>query len=533
MKTQENSVEKLARIIEEKDRRIAELEKQVKWFLSQLSLSKHKQYGASSEQTDSNQISMFNEVESTADTSQPEPELTEVKTHYRRRTRLTTDKLPEDLPVEVIEHELPEDGRNCSACGSGLHTMGKEIREEIKIIPAKAVVVKHIRHVYGCRNCEAASEHVPIVKADMPEPVIKGGFASPEAVAHIAVQKFMMGSPLYRQEQEWKQNGILLSRQTMANWLLKASNDWLEPLYEKMRLKLLKHSVLHVDETTVQVLKEPGRAAQSKSYMWLYRTSGEAKSQIILYDYQPDRRYIRPREFLRGFSGFIHTDGYEAYHKLPDNIIVVGCLAHLRRKFFDGLKILPKDKRKDSDLLKGVYYCDRLFRYEREFASLTPEERLDNRQRISKALFDEFYNWMEGLGALPSSMLGKAVSYARSQKKYIERYLTDGRLEISNNRAERSIKPFVIGRKNWLFANTPAGARASAVYYSLVVTAIENGFNPFEYLMWVLTQMPNLGKPGYAASAEDLLPDSTVLPERVFIPRSKKEPELYAWEEEE
>ena len=151
MKTQENSVEKLARIIEEKDRRIAELEKQVKWFLSQLSLSKHKQYGASSEQTDSNQISMFNEVESTADMSQPEPELTEVKTHYRRRTRLTTDKLPEDLPVEVIEHELPEDGRNCSACGSGLHTMGKEIREEIKIIPAKAVVVKHIRHVYGCR----------------------------------------------------------------------------------------------------------------------------------------------------------------------------------------------------------------------------------------------------------------------------------------------------------------------------------------------------------------------------------------------
>jgi transposase len=169
-----------------------------------------------------------------------------VKTHYRRRTRLTTDKLPEDLPVEVIEHELPEDGRNCSACGSGLHTMGKEIREEIKIIPAKAVVVKHIRHVYGCRNCEAASEHVPIVKADMPEPVIKGGFASPEAVAHIAVQKFMMGSPLYRQEQEWKQNGILLSRQTMANWLLKASNDWLEPLYEKMRLKLLKHSVFWI-----------------------------------------------------------------------------------------------------------------------------------------------------------------------------------------------------------------------------------------------------------------------------------------------
>ena len=533
MKTQEISVEKLTNIIEEKDRRIAELEKQVEWFLAQLRLAKHEQYGASSEQTDSNQMSIFNEIESTADSIQPEPKITEVKAHYRRRTRLTTDKLPEDLPVEVVEHELPEEDRGCPECGSELHTMGKETREEIKIIPAKAVIVRHIRHIYACRNCESTSDHVPIVKADMPEPVIKGGFASPEAIAHIAVQKFMMASPLYRQEQEWKQKGILLSRQTMANWLLKASYDWLEPLYKEMRLKLLEHSILHVDETIVQVLKEPGKAAQSKSYMWIYRTSGEAKSQNILYDYQPDRRYIRPREFLEGFSGFIHTDGYEAYHKLPDNITVVGCLAHLRRKFFDGLKILPKEKKKDSSLSKGVEYCDKLFRYEREFALLPPKERLDRRQRLSKPLFDEFYDWMEGVGALPSSILGKAVYYARSQKKYIERYLTDGRLEISNNRAERSIKPFVIGRKNWLFSNTPAGARSSAIYYSLIVTAIENGLNPFEYLIWILTQMPNLGRPGYVTSVEELLPDSAVLPEKVFTPTPKKGPEKYAWEEDQ
>jgi transposase len=533
MKIQEISVEKLIKIIEEKDRKIAELEKQVEWFLSQMRLAKHRQYGASSEQIDSNQISLFNEIETTADLTKPEPEISEVKAHYRKRTRLTTDKLPDDLPVEIIEHELPKKDRDCPECGNELHTMGKETRDEIKIIPAKAVIVRHVRYTYACRNCETASDHVPIVKADMPEPVIKGGFASPEAIAHIAVQKFMMASPLYRQEQEWKQNGILLSRQTMANWLLKASKDWLEPLFEEMKQKLLKHSVLHVDETTVQVLKEPGKAAQSKSYMWLYRTSGEAKNQIVLYDYQSDRRYIRPREFLEGFSGFIHTDGYEAYHRLPDNITVVGCLAHLRRKFFEGLKILPKEKWKDSSLFTGVEYCDRLFRYEREFALLTPKERLEKRQRFSKPLFDEFYNWMEGLSALPSSMLGKALHYAFTQKKYIERYLTDGRLEISNNRAERSIRPFVIGRKNWLFSNAPAGARSSAIYYSLVVTAIENGLNPYEYLTWILTQMPNLGKPGYVASIEELLPGSTILPEKVFAPTSKKQLEQYAWEEEE
>jgi len=212
MKTQDISKEELLDIIEKKDRRIAELEKQVEWFLMQLRLAKHKQYGVSSEQTYPNQLSIFNETEATVNLAQPEPEITEVKAHYHKRTRLTTDKLPEDLPVEIIEHELPEEDRSCSECGSELHTMGKETREELKIIPAKTVIVRHVRHIYACRDCEATSDHVPIVKTEMPEPFIKGGLAFPETIAHIAVQKFMMASPLYRQEQEWKQNSILLSR---------------------------------------------------------------------------------------------------------------------------------------------------------------------------------------------------------------------------------------------------------------------------------------------------------------------------------
>ncbi|NLF45662.1 MAG: transposase, partial [Syntrophomonadaceae bacterium] len=244
MKTQENMEEKLLEIIKEKDRKISELEQQIEWFMSQIRLAKHKQFGASSEQTDIAQLSIFNEAEANADMALPEPKITEVKAHYRKQTRLTTDKLPGDLPVEIIEHVLADGECLCPECSSQMHTMGKETREELKIIPAKAVILRHIRHVYACRNCEATSDHVPIVKADMPEPVIKGGFASPEAIAHIAVQKFMMASPLYRQEQEFKQNGILLSRQTMSNWLLKASRDWLEPLYEEMKLKLCEHDVL-------------------------------------------------------------------------------------------------------------------------------------------------------------------------------------------------------------------------------------------------------------------------------------------------
>lgn len=240
METQEISAEKLLGIIEEKDRKIAELEKQLEWLMSQIRLAKHKQFGTSSEKTDSLQLSLFNEAESHADMTIPEPKIAEVKAHYRKRTRLTTDKLPKELPIEIIEHQLSAEECICPECGSDMHTMGKEIREELKIIPAKAIITRHVQHIYACRNCEETSDHVPIVKADMPEPVIKGGFAAPETIAHIAVQKFMMASPLYRQEQEWKQNGILLSRQTMSNWLIKASEAWLEPIYEELKRRLCK-----------------------------------------------------------------------------------------------------------------------------------------------------------------------------------------------------------------------------------------------------------------------------------------------------
>jgi transposase len=533
MDTKEIPAVKLRDIIEEKDRRIMELEQQVQWLMSQIRLAKHKQFGTSSEQTNVEQINLFSEAEVTANSADPEPSLSKVKAHYRKRTRLTTDKLPEDLPVEIIEHELPEAERFCPDCGGELHTMGRETREELKIIPAKAVIVRHVRHIYACRNCEETSERTPIVKADMPAPVIKGGFASSETIAHIASQKFMMASPLYRQEQEWKQNGIQLSRQTMSNWLIKASEDWLEPIYEEMKQRLRGHGVVHGDETVLQVLKEPGKTAQSKSYMWLYRTSGEAKHQIVLYDYQPDRKHTHPEEFLKGFSGYLHADGYDGYHKLPDNIIVVGCWAHLRRKLFDALKTLPKEKQSGSNAAKGVTYCDRLFQLEKRFALLAPEKRFEEREKLSRHLIHEFYEWIGHLNALPNTLLGKAAYYAQSQRKYLERYLLDGRLEVSNNRAERSIKPFVIGRKNWLFSNTPSGARASAIYYSLIVTAMENGLNQFEYLSWIFTNAPNLGKPGYAAAIVDLLPGSSEIPQKVFIPKTKRtEPEKYAWEED-
>ncbi len=471
--------------------RIAELEALVKYYEEQIRLARHRQFGASSEKSEYDQLNFFNEAEDTANANVPEPELSEIKRHYRKSRRLVNEGLPENLPVEIVEHDIAASEKICPQCGGDMHVMGREKRRELVIIPAKVKIREHIRKVYACRDCERDEDGVPINKAPTDEPVIKGGFASPETIAHIICQKFVMGVPLYRQEQEWKRQGIMLSRQTMSNWLLKATEDWLEPVYDAYRELLLISTVLHADETTLQVLREPGKAAQSKSYMWLYRTSGCAYHPIIYYDYQPDRKSKRPKEFLKEFSGYLHTDGYDGYHGLPDDIVIVGCWAHARRKFDEALKSAGEQSRDADNILRGKRYCDRLFALERTFEKLTADERFLKRQELSKPLLDEFLLWLGQLNALPKTPLGRAVRYVLGQRKYLERYLLDGRLEISNNRAERSIKPFVIGRKNFLFANTPRGARASAIMYSIVETAKENGFDPFAYLTYIFKNAPN------------------------------------------
>jgi len=471
--------------------KISELEALVKYYEGQFRLAKHRRFGASSEKSEYDQPNLFNEVEATVDTNVPEPELTAINRHYRKRARLVNDGLPESLPVEVVEHDLPANERECPQCGSNLHAMGREKRRELVIIPAQVKIREHVRKVYACRDCERDEYGVPILKAAMDEPVIKGSFASPESIAHIMTQKFVMGLPLYRQEQEWNRQGVMLSRQTMSNWLLKATEDWLEPIYEALKEILCNQHVLHADETTLQVLREPGKPAQSKSYMWLYRTGGDREHPIVLYDYQPDRSRKRPAEFLKDFKGYLHTDGYDVYHGLKPEIVIVGCWAHARRKWDEALKSLPEKDYDTSNVLRGKRYCDRLFELEREFAGLSPDERFSKRLEFAKPMADEFFAWAEQFCNMPKTPVGKAAHYVLSQRKYLERYLLDGRLEISNNRAERSIKPFVIDRKNFLFANTPRGAKASAIMFSIIETAKENGLNPFKYLAYVFKNAPN------------------------------------------
>lgn len=498
--------------------KITQLNQQVEWLMEQMRLAKHRQFGASSEKSEYEQANLFNEAEASAEPAAG-AELTEVEKHYRKRRREAKDRLPEDLPVEIVEHALPEEDQVCPACAGPLHVMGKEtVRRELKLIPARAVIVEHVRYTYACRSCEKNEVSVPIIKAPLPAPVIKGSFASPEAVAHIMTQKFVMGVPLYRQEQEWSRQGIMLSRQTMSNWLLRCTEDWLEPVYGTLKNRLLTHDALHADETTLQVLREPGKTAQSKSYMWLYRTSGDAAVPIVLYEYQPDRKAKHPGEFLRGWNGYLHADGYSGYHSLPDNIMVVGCWAHARRKFDEALKSIPPKDHVGSGALIGLGYCNELFTIEKRLAELSFAERYAKRRELAQPVLDRFLAWLEIQNRrLVKNALGKAVSYTLDQWPYLMRYLLDGRLEISNNRAENSIRPFVIGRKNFLFANTPGGARASAMMYSVVETAKENGLNPYEYLAHLFRAMPS------GANLNELLPGSKSLPQSCYCPRTEQE----------
>ena len=479
--------------LQAQSKRISELESRVDVLMEALRLARHKQFGSSSEKSEESlmeQLSfLFNEAEVFAEVSTKQEEAVIVAAHKRhKKHEYTLDNIPEGIPTKQVEHRLEDEELVCPQCGSTMTEIGKEVVRTLEIIPAQTIVREDIYYTYACQNCNKEDIETPVVKAPKEKNIIHGSFATPEAIAHIMTQKFVMGCPLYRQEQELNRQGIPLSRQTMSNWILRATEDYLTPVYEQLHKELLKRDVLHADETTLQVLQEPGKAPQSESYMWLYRTSGDTDKPIVLYEYQPGRGAKHPEAFLKGFKGYLHTDGYAGYHNLPDEITVVGCWAHARRKFDEAVKSLPKGKAKGSSASQGLAYCNLLFAIEQGLSekNATEKERYDQRLEQAKPVLDAFLAWANVRTAAPKSALGKALNYLKEQWPYLTNYLKDGRLEISNNRAERSIKPFVIDRKNFLFANTPKGATGSAVMFSLIQTAIENELDPYKYLNWLL-----------------------------------------------
>lgn len=493
-----------------------ELNQQIQYLLEEFHLAQKHRFGTSSEKNKVNiseetiyQLGfVFNESEAYADAviRREAAGETTVKEHKRKKYVTDLGNLPENIEIEIIDKELNESKRICNQCGHEMAEIGVDIDRKVKLVPAKFIIVETRTHSYKCVECDKTNAKSRIVRAEADKPVIPNGNATAEAIAYIATEKYVMHSPLYRLEQQLNASGIPLSRQTMSNWLLKSTELYFEQIWKRMREKLLKEEILHADETTLEVLREPGRKAQNKSYMWLYRTGKGAKQQLILYDYQETREAKHPKAFLEGFKGYLHTDGYSGYHNLSPDIRVVGCLAHARRNFTDAVDVIRnEEKRSASPAMIGIAYFDKLFAIERNIASLAPDERKQKRLELSVPVLNELRNWVSKLNAPPKSLLGKAANYVISQWSWLTAWLEDGRLEISNNLAERSIKPFVMGRKNFLFANTPSGARSSAILFSMIQSAKENGLDPYRYLTWVLKTAPHLNM-NESASSDFLLP---------------------------
>jgi transposase len=501
--------------IESLQQQVAELSAKLKWYEEQFRLAQHKRFGASSEQThpDQMELNLFNEAEVLATPAGEEPPMEQV-TYARRKQAGKRETDLSKLPVETVTYRLEENEQVCACCGGSLHEMSNETRCEIAVIPAQTKVIRRVRIVYGCRQCERQEIQTPIVTAPMPKPVYPGSLASPSSMAYVMSQKYVDGMPLYRQEQQFERLGYTLSRQTMANWMIYGAEQWLEPLVAAMKAYLLQQEALHADETTLQVLREPGKSAESTSYLWLYRT-GRGVSPAVIYDYQKTRGGEHPRNFLSGFKGYLHVDGYAGYHKVA-GVTLVGCWAHARRKYDEALKAAPPQLKEQRETVasQGLAYCNALFAIERDLKDATPEERHAQRQKRSLPIVEAYSAWLrqQRSRTLPKSLVGKAITYSLNQWEKLTAFLKDGRLEIDNNRSERSIKPFVIGRKNWLFANTPRGAKASAAIYSVIETAKENGLNPFQYLMYLFEQLPQLQNPRDPEALESFLPWSTSLP---------------------
>ena len=466
----------------------------------EIELMKKRFFGHSSEKhitPSEGQLDFFNETEMEAD-RQPEEEFpyeeSSEKQEKKRKSRTPRGEMFKGIPVEEEIIELAEEEKICGVCGSRLEVVGQRvIRETLKFIPARLTVVRTIAKVYGCPKCKDETDKAYIVTAKAPDALIPHSYASESVAGHAMYQKFVNAVPLYRQEKDWQQAGAFLSRGTLGRWLKICSEEYFVPVYEYFHRLLLKRAFAMADETRIQVLKEPDRNPETDSFMWLFRSGEDGLPALILYRYTETRARFNAAEFLKGFKGYLMTDGYQGYNDLPD-ILREACWAHIRRKFCDAI---PSGKNDDlsEPAVQGVQYCDRLFAIERfcRENKYTFEKRHEYRNKKAPKILAAFWDWLEKQHPVKGSRMDKAITYARNQRPYVETYLQDGRCSFSNNPSENSIRPFTVGRKNWFFCDTPGGAHASATIYTMAEMARTHELNIEKYLVFLLTKRPHSG----------------------------------------
>ena len=464
----------------------------------EVDLLRKKLFGTSSEKRVLDipgQLNFFNEAELEQDPALAQMEELEAsapeKTPKKRKTRATDAERFKRIPVVKEYLDLSETEKNCPVCGTALKQIGEEfVRHELIFIPAKLKIREYYSRNYECPQC--GQHGIPVIKKEKDgKPHMLYGMASAGTVAWVMYQKFCNGLPYFRQAKDWKQYGASITRATMANWVIQNSEAFFLPMYEFFHRKLLEREFAMADETPLQVLHEPDRRAQTKSYMWLFRSGEDGSPPIILYKYSETRAGDNAVDFLHGFKGYLMCDGYSGYNKVPD-AKRTACWAHIRRYLTDAI---PKGKALDytQPSVQGVMYINQLFHLEevikKKYTSFDAIKKA--RLEKEKPVVEGFLSWLDQQTQVRGTRMDKAVTYIQNRRSCLITYLEDGRCSFSNNLSENAIRPFTVGRKNWLFCDTPNGAQASAIVYSMVEMAKANGVNVYHYLTYLLEKMPS------------------------------------------
>ena len=493
-----------------------ESKKHIKYLEERIRLLTNEIFGRKSEkqppEPDQAQLNLFGQAE-----PEPAPVEEEIIVPGHTRKKRGRKPLPKDLPVKEVTYDIAEDEKICG-CGAHMTRCGEETAEKLDIIPAKMEVIRHVRYKYACKQCEGVEDDGPTVKiAPVPPQIIPKGIATPGLLAHILVSKFEDALPFYRQEKIFDRLGVDLGRATMCGWAVKVAVQC-EVLLKMIGEEIRSGPLINIDETPFQVMNEQGRANTTKSYMWVFRGGPPGKIAVV-YQYHPSRAGNVAGQFLKDYQGYIQTDaykGYDALEKLP-GIYLVGCWAHVRRKFMDVIKAGSGKGKKGHaqyvlDEIKHLYAIEKSGRKN----DFTPEQMVALRQKEAAPVINTLYEYLESLSGQtpPKGLLGKAVMYTLNNWPMLVRYLENGHITPDNNPAENALRPFVVGRKNWLFNGHPKGAAASATLYSLIETAKANGLKPYFYLRYLFERLP-------LAKTEDdyrsLLPQN-LTPEQIALP---------------
>ena len=488
-----------------------------------------REYTPQKEQVENSvQCSLFDEDRETQDEEikeQIEEKVEEItvykkKNINKKKAGIKKSKLKE-VEIEVKEYKINEEER-CPVCNGNLKEISKEVvREEITYIPAKLILTNYVQYTYKCEECggkESKNASATFVKTKVPKPVLTHSFISPSLAAEVIYQKYYLGVPLYRQEKMWDDKGLVLPRNMMSNWNIKISEYYFNKICELMyKIMKAKNEVLHDDETKIQCNKEPGRKASTTSYMWVSRSGEREKKQGIIFKYSPSRSEKTAKEFIDGFKGILVTDGYASYNNI-DGVTHAECWAHARRYFHDSIPLDENNKLSTKAYgYQGLIYCNELFKIEEEIANLSVDEKLKARQEKSKPIVEKFYEWVSSTmeKTVLNNKLKKALTYVTNQRKELTEFLNDGRIPLSNNLAERSIRPFAIHRKNWLFADSVEGAKANATMYSIIESAKINKLKIEKYIKYLLDELPQLENINDETVLEKYLPWSKELPEEI------------------